>query len=70
MSQTPRDESGRDEREGRYTETDGEGAEVRQVHGQYTETEGDAPDASVEGAYTDEELPADAAEGDFTRKDE
>ena len=70
MTQNPSDTTGRDEREGRYTETDGEGAEVRQVHGQYTETEGDAPDPSVEGAYTDEELPADAPEGEYTDKDE
>ncbi|KQQ93117.1 hypothetical protein ASF62_15370 [Leifsonia sp. Leaf325] len=70
MTQNPSDTTGRDEREGHYTETDGEEAEVRQVHGQYTETEGDAPDPSVEGAYTDEELPADAPEGEYTDKDE
>ncbi|KQO95678.1 hypothetical protein [Leifsonia sp. Leaf264] len=70
MSQTPSDETGRDETEGQYTEKDGEGASEREVHGQYTETDGVGPDPSVEGAYTDEDSPAAESEGDFTRTDE
>ncbi|MET0974186.1 MAG: hypothetical protein ABWX82_00790 [Leifsonia sp.] len=66
----PDDGIDRSETEGHYTETDGEGASVRQVHGQYTETEGDAPDPTIEGSYTDEEEPAQEEEGDFTRSDE
>jgi hypothetical protein len=66
----PADEIDRSETEGHYTESNDEGASVRQVHGQYTETEGDAPDPRVEGSYTDENEAAVESEGDFTREDE
>ena len=43
---------GRDDLEGRYTETDPEVPETRTVHGQYTHASGvGGPDPRIEGEY-------------------
>ncbi|GAA1442028.1 hypothetical protein [Leifsonia poae] len=71
------DEQAGDEREnleGTYTETDGEGPVERTVHGQYTETEEFAgPETETEGSYVDsdgvEETLASDEQGEYTETD-
>lgn len=60
----------RENLEGSYTESDGEGPHERTVHGQYTETEDNpVPEPDIEGSYTDVDEPAEAPDGEYTEGD-
>ncbi len=70
------DEQTGDEREnleGTYTESDGEGPIERTVHGQYTETDGVGPETETEGSYVDadgvEETSTTEEQGEYTETD-
>jgi hypothetical protein len=64
----------RENLEGTYTESNGEGPEVRTVHGQYTETaEFAGPEAETEGSYVDsdevQEVSTEEEQGDYTESE-